>query len=272
MKKSIYHLLFFVLMVAMLFTSCVSGKRFAASEATANRLQNENSEILNRLNASNLQGMELNEDISVLLKEKEALQQEYSSVQNDLMLLSSESGMTIRDQARRLKVLQDIIQAQTDKSASLKNLISQALFNYKSDELNVYEKDGKVYVALEEKLLFKSGSDVVDPLGREALKSLSTILNNTTDFTVDIEGHTDNMPIKTKKFKDNWELSTARALSIVRILTKDYGFDETRITASGRSEFHPVKLNSSFEGRAGNRRTEIILSPDLEEIYKLLYQ
>jgi chemotaxis protein MotB len=272
MKKSIYHLMFFVLMVGLLFTSCVSGKKFAASEATANRLQNENSEVLNRLNLSNLESMKLQEDISLLQKEKLAQQQEYAAVQNDLMMQSTESGMTIRDQARRLKVLQDIIQAQNNKSANLKNLISQALFNYKSDQLNVYEKDGKVYVALEEKLLFKSGSDVVDPLGKEALKSLATILNNTSDFTVDIEGHTDNMPINTKKFKDNWELSTARALSIVRIMTKDYGFDETRITASGRSEFHPVKLNSSLEGRAGNRRTEIILSPDLEEIYKLLYQ
>ena len=121
-------------------------------------------------------------------------------------------------------------------------------------------------------MLFKSGSDVVDPKGKEALKSLANVLNSTSDFTVDIEGHTDDVPIKTQRFKDNWDLSTARASSIVRILTRDYGFDAARITASGKGEFHPVNLNKSVEGRAGNRRTEIILSPDLQEIYKLLYQ
>jgi chemotaxis protein MotB len=87
-----------------------------------------------------------------------------------------------------------------------------------------------------------------------------------------IEGHTDNVPIKTQQFKDNWDLSTARATSILRILTKDYGFDPNRITASGRGEFHPVKTNETIEGRASNRRTEIILSPDLKELFNLLNQ
>jgi chemotaxis protein MotB len=144
--------------------------------------------------------------------------------------------------------------------------------NYKADELYVYIKDGNVYVALEEKLLFKSGSDVVDPKGKEALKSLAMVLNDTKDIIVIIEGHTDNVPIKTKLFEDNWDLSTARATSIVRILTNDYGFDPSRITASGKGKFHPVKTNETEEGRAGNRRIEVIISPDLIEIYKLLYQ
>jgi len=87
-----------------------------------------------------------------------------------------------------------------------------------------------------------------------------------------IEGHTDNIPIKTQVFKDNWDLSTARATSIVRFLTKDNGFDSSRITASGRGEFHPLKGNETAEGRAGNRRTEVILSPDMKELYKLLNQ
>ena len=89
---------------------------------------------------------------------------------------------------------------------------------------------------------------------------------------MNIEGHTDNVAIKTKQFQDNWDLSTARATSIVRLLTKDGGFDPNRITASGRGEFHPEKTNETAEGRAGNRRTDIILSPDLKELYKLLYQ
>jgi chemotaxis protein MotB len=180
--------------------------------------------------------------------------------------------MTIADQAKRLKSLQDMIQAQKQVMTNLQNSIAKALMNYKADELTVYIKDGNVYVSLQEKLLFKSGSDVVDPKGKEALKTLADVLSKTSDITVMIEGHTDNVPIKTGQFKDNWDLSTARATSIVRILTKDDAFDPARISASGRGEFHPVKSNDTAEGRAGNRRTEVILSPDLKELYKLLYQ
>ena len=142
--------------------------------------------------------------------------------------------------------------------------------NYKTDELSVYVKDGNVYVSLAEKLLFKSGSDVVDPKGKEALKTLAQVLNSTKDITVMIEGHTDNVPIKTNKFKDNWDLSVARATSIVRILTNDYKIVPTRLTASGKSEFFPKADNDTAEGRASNRRTEIILSPKLDELMKLL--
>ena len=154
-----------------------------------------------------------------------SLQNEYTSVQNELKELSAESKMTIADQAKRLKNLQNMIQAQKDVMSRLKNSIADALIKFKSDELSVYIKDGNVYVALQEKLLFKSGSDVVDPKGKEALKSLAVVLNNTKDINVMIEGHTDSIPIKTVMFKDNWDLSTARATSIVRILTVDNNFD-----------------------------------------------
>jgi chemotaxis protein MotB len=272
MKNSIRTLTFLTLVAGLLFTSCVSNKKFLASEVRADKLQIENATTHSQLNESNMQAMKLKKEKADLQKEKDAAQKEYASIQNDLMLLSAESNMTIREQAERLKELQDVMQTQTENTTRLKNSISKALLNYKTDELNVYQQNGNVYVSLEEKLLFKSGSDVVDPKGKEALKSLANVLNSTTDFTVDIEGHTDDVPIKTQRFKDNWDLSTARASSIVRILTEDYGFDTSRITASGKSEFHPVNMNTSVEGRAGNRRTEIILSPDLQEIYKLLYQ
>jgi len=236
-----------------------------ASEDRVNKLQKDNDKAQSQLNDCNAKVKALNDD-------KANLQNEYASVQNNLKDLTSQSKMTIADQAKRLKSLQDIIQNEKDVMTKLKNSITDALLNYKTDELNVYIKDGKVYVSLEEKLLFKSGSDVVDIKGKEALKSLAKVLNGTSDITVLVEGHTDNVPIKTKLFEDNWDLSTARATSIVRILTKDYGFNSDRITASGRGQFHPVKSNDTAEGRASNRRTEIILSPDLKEIYQLLLQ
>ena len=265
MKKTFYYLAFVSLIISVSFSSCVSSKKFKASEARVSQLQTDKANVQNKLN-------ECDKNVKDLNDQKTSLLNENSLVQNDLKSLTTESKMTIADQARRLKSLQDMIQAQKNVMSKLKNSIADALMNYKTDELSVYTEDGNVYVSLAEKLLFKSGSDVVDPKGKEALKSLAQVLNSTKEITVMIEGHTDNVPIKTNIFKDNWDLSTARATSIVRILTKDNGFDPSRITASGRSQFHPVKENETVEGRAGNRRTEVILSPDLKELYKLLEQ
>ena len=265
MKKTFHSLAFLSVIITLLFTSCVATKKFKASEAKVHNLQIDSSNTHGLLTDCNIKVKELND-------QKESLLNENSLINNDLQALSTESKMTIADQAKRLKKLQDMIQSQRDVMAKLKNSIADALMNYKTDELSVYVKDGNVYVSLSEKLLFKSGSDVVDPKGKAALKTLAQVLNTTKDITVMIEGHTDNVPIKTNIFKDNWDLSTARATSIVRILTKENSFDANRITASGRSQFHPVKENETAEGRAGNRRTEVILSPDMKELYKLLYQ
>jgi chemotaxis protein MotB len=237
-------------------TSCGPSKKLLASQARADKCEKEKANTQSQLNDCNTQ-------VANLKNENE-------KAQNNLKLLSTESNMTIADQAKRLKSLQTIIQSQRDVMTKLKKSITDALLNYKTDELYVYIKDGNVYVSMEEKLLFKSGSDVVNPKGKEALKTLAQVLNSTKDITVMIEGHTDNVPIKTSQFTDNWALSTDRANSIVRILTVDNGFDANRITASGRSQFHPVKTNETADGRAGNRRTEVILSPDLKELFKLL--
>ena len=243
-----------------------------ASEARNDKYLKDSANTHSQLNECNAQVKNLNEEKASLQNEKSSLQNENALIQNDLKALSAESKMTIADQAKRLKKLQEMIQSQKDVMAKLKNSIGEALMNYNTDELNVHIKNGNVYVSLEEKLLFKSGSDVVDPKGKEALKSLAKVLNSTKDINVMIEGHTDNVPIKTKLYEDNWDLSTARATSIVRILTKDYGFDSNRITASGKGKFHPVKTNETAAGRAANRRTEVILSPDLKELFTLLDQ
>ncbi len=265
MKKINYVLPLSTLILCVLLTSCGPSKKLVASRAWVNQLQVDSTNTHNQLNDCNTQ-------VKNLIDERTALQTENALVINDLNTLSSSSKMTIAEQANRLKMLQNMLQAQRDVMSNLKNSISDALMKYKTDELSVYIKDGSVYVSLQEKLLFKSGSDVVNPTGVSALKSLALVLNSTKDINVMIEGHTDNVPIKTKLFKDNWDLSTARATSIVRILTKDNGFDSSRITASGKGEFHPLKANDTVEGRAGNRRTEVILSPDLNELYKLLNQ
>lgn len=265
MKKSFHSLAFLALILSLLLVSCGPGKKLVSSKAQVAQLEKAIADKQNQLATCNEQVKQLNND-------KLSLQNDNITVLDDLNALSAKSKMTIADQAKRLKSLQDMIQNQKGLMLDLKNSIASVLMNYKTDELSIYTKDGNIYVSLQEKLLFKSGSDVVDPKGKQALKSLAQVLNNTNNISVLIEGHTDNVPIKTKLFQDNWDLSTARATSIVRILTTDNGFDPNRITATGRSEFHPVNSNNTAEDRAANRRTEVILSPDLNELYKLLNQ
>ncbi len=165
--------------------------------------------------------------------------------------------------------MQALLAQQKDKSDQLKNKMSEALKGFNSNELTVIQKNGKVYVSLSENLLFPSGSAVVNPKGVDALSKLAAVLNLNTDVAVNIEGHTDSIPIR-GRFKDNWDLSTARANSIVRILVDNYRVDPVRVIASGHSFFDPLESNATPEGRAKNRRTEIILSPKLDEMYKLL--
>jgi chemotaxis protein MotB len=279
MKKSFQYLVFSTMIFSLLFTSCVSNKKYVASEDKVYNLRKDSvnksvqlDECYDQVKNLKNEKASLQFDKSSLQNDKASLQIENSEGQDNLKALSDESKLTIEAQAKRLRDFQEIIQTQSDIMNKLKNSIAEALMNYEADELSIYLKNGNVYVSLQEKLLFKSGSDVVDPKGTEALKKLAQVLKNTKDINVIIEGHTDNVPIQTKLYKDNWDLSTARATAIVRILTKDNGFDEKRITASGRSQFHPVQANETDEGRAGNRRTEVILSPDLKELYKLLNQ
>lgn len=272
MKRTTYVILSSFLILSFILTSCGPGKKLVASRVHVANLQMDSTTTHGQLTDCNNQVTNLNAEKATLQDQKTSLQNQNASVHSDLKALSSSSEMTIADQATRLRNLQNIIQSQKDVLSRLKNSISNALMKYKTDELSVSIKDGSVYVSMQEKLLFNSGSDVVDPKGIMALKSLAIILNSTKDINVQIEGHTDNVPIRTAIFKDNWDLSTARATAIVRILTTGDGFDPSRITSSGRGEFHPLKPNETAEGRAGNRRTEVILSPDLKELYQMLNQ
>jgi chemotaxis protein MotB len=171
---------------------------------------------------------------------------------------------------KRLAELQGIINAQDSLLNALNNTVKKALMAFKSDEISVEMKNGKVYVSLSDKLLFKSGSAQVEEKGLEAIRTLADVLNKNPDIDVQIEGHTDNIPIKTAKYEDNWALSADRALSIVRLLSVEHGVNPKRLQAAGRGEFYPKASNETAEGRAKNRRTEIILSPKLDELYKLI--
>ena len=178
----------------------------------------------------------------------------------------------LQEREQALNELRDVIARQDSITKRLNDVIRNALLGFNSDELSVEVKNGKVYVSMSDKLLFKSGSVAVETKGKEAIKLLADVLDKNPDIDILIEGHTDNVPIKTAVYRDNWDLSVARATSIVRILTEEYEIIPTRLTASGKGEFSPRATNETTEGKALNRRTEIILSPKLDEIMQLLNQ
>lgn len=205
--------------------------------------------------------------------EKLALNDSLKKKQQDLFrkekaLDSLQQNLASRE--KKLSELQSLLNQKDSAAAALKSQLSKALLGFEKSDLSVEQRNGKVYVSMAEKLLFKSGSTAVDPKGVDALKKLAAVLKQNPNLTIEIEGHTDNVPLAgTGMMKDNWDLSVLRATSIIRILT-DSGVDPKQITASGRGEYFPVASNDSPEGKAKNRRTEIILSPRLDELMKLL--
>ncbi len=171
----------------------------------------------------------------------------------------------------RLTEMEEMLYRKDSIMNALRRTVSDALLGFEGQGLSVTQKNGKVYVSLEEKLLFGSGSTVVDPNGKRALQQLARVLARNPEIRIMIEGHTDDVPFrKGSSIKDNWDLSVLRATSIVRILLESADIDPKRITAAGRGEFLPVDPAKTPEARRKNRRTEIILSPNLDELYKIL--
>ncbi|MCS7028976.1 MAG: OmpA family protein [Bacteroidia bacterium] len=182
----------------------------------------------------------------------------------------AERERLLKQKEQRVAELEAIMSRQDSALKALNTVVKNALLGFNKDELSVEMKNGRIYVLMNDKLLFKSGSATVEEKGKEALKKLSTVLLKNPDIDILVEGHTDNLPIKNALYKDNWDLSTARANSIVRILSQEYKVPEKRLTAAGRAEFVPRADNSTAEGRAKNRRTEIILTPKLDELFKII--
>jgi chemotaxis protein MotB len=187
-----------------------------------------------------------------------------------LNMALKQKGEELAQREKRLAELEAYIRRQDSITNALNDIVKRALLSFNSDELTVEMKNGKVYVSLSDKLLFKSGSADVEEKGKDAIKKVAEILNKNPEIDVLIEGHTDNKPIKTDKFDDNWDLSTARASNIVRLLSDENKVNAKRLTAAGRGEYMPKVSNDTPEGRAKNRRTEIILSPKLDELYKMI--
>ena len=172
---------------------------------------------------------------------------------------------------RRMAELENILSRKDSAVNALKAKVSAALLGFEGKGLTVMQKNGKVYVSLEDKLLFKSGSYDIDPQGANAIKELAKVLAVNTDINVMIEGHTDDVPYKGKsELKDNWDLSVKRATTVVRALLQNPNVDPQRIVAAGHSEYVPLDRENTAAARQKNRRTEIILTPKLDELLNIL--
>lgn len=177
----------------------------------------------------------------------------------------------LAERSSRIEALEKIISAKDAKMNALKNSLSKALTNFEGKGLTVEQRNGKIYVSMENKLLFGSGSWSVASEGSQAVAQLGKVLAENQDISVLIEGHTDNVPYNgSGALIDNWDLSMKRATAIVHILEENKRIDPQNLTAAGRGEFAPVASNETGEGKAKNRRIEVILTPKLDEITKLL--
>jgi chemotaxis protein MotB len=253
-------------------------RRLQSARERLNRTERSNRDLMSQL--SGMQAGNAKETKALLeqihntqnnlqLRENEvlALEKEMYSRKKKLDLLQKELGK--RDQ--KLKELEAALIRKDAAVKELKNTVIDALTGFEGDGLSISTKNGKVYVSMDEKLLFKSGSYQVDMRGVQALDQLADVLAQNKDINVTIEGHTDNVPYNgTGELIDNWDLSVKRATSIVRILIKNKSVDPKRLTVAGRSKYAPVDINETPVGRSKNRRTEIILTPKLDELFRLM--
>lgn len=236
-----------------------------AAQAEKEKLDAEHQQKMkNAQNESQKTNAELLQMQIDLEKQKQVLDQKeksLASLQNEIQLKSD-----------RINELEKSLNEQKLQSENLKNTIKNALTQFDAGELEVYSKEGKVYVSMSDKLLFKSGSTIVEAKGIEALGKLAEVIKKNPDIMVNVEGHTDNVPYKSNNgfLKDNWDLSLMRASSVLHILTEKYFVSRLQLMASGKGEFSPKATNVTPEGKAQNRRTEIILTPKIDKVMQLL--
>jgi chemotaxis protein MotB len=278
MKKMYCFIFLTVLLLSA--SSCVTKKKYLLAEngrlealSQGEALKNQLVSCMDESNALSGRLEQLLVDTTAMgreIRHRQALLSSNLGEQDKLNALLHQKMEELTRREQTINELQEMINRQNERVQALLGSVKDALLGFGSDELTVEEKNGKVYVALSDKLLFESGSANVDKRGKEALSKLGGVLNKQTDIDVFIEGHTDTKPIHTVQFKDNWDLSVIRATSVVRILTREYGVSPLQIQPCGRGEFLPVATNETAEGRSRNRRTEIIMAPKLDKLLNIL--
>jgi chemotaxis protein MotB len=225
------------------------------------------------LNTANIRASGLSEQIELLKKSNSNLLEQMASLQ-----VISKTGAesikrsleAINDQSSYIKELTKTMQYKDSVSLTLVMNLKKSLQDFNDKDVNIEVRQGVVYISLSDNLLFKSGSDNINPKAEVVLGKIASILNDQKELEILVEGHTDNVPISTTCVEDNWDLSAKRATAVVRTLQKKYKVAPERMTAGGRSEFMPKTTNATGEGRSQNRRTDILILPKLDQFFKLL--
>jgi len=223
----------------------------------------------------------LHRDIAGLRRDIATLQGNYNTLNDKYGALNtsynsstsrvSQLSADLQKREQRLKEVEDILKKRDEATNALKDKLQKALLGFQQNGLSVDIRNGKVYVSLTDKLLFPSGSIVIDDRGKAALKQLAIVMQKEPDINMAVEGHTDNKKITNLgQIKDNWDLSVLRATSVTRYLTEVEKIDPKRLTATGKGEFQPVDTGTTAEALSKNRRIEIVLSPKLDELYNLI--
>ncbi|MBI6118449.1 OmpA/MotB family protein [Salegentibacter maritimus] len=257
----------------LLFSSCVSNKKYAELEEKQKQTQDELNTATIKLNACLEDKQDLNQQISRLNNTNAALLNNVG----DLATLSKKEAEnlersleSIKEKDLAIQSMRDAISKKDSVTLALVTSLKGALGNMADEDIEINVEKGVVYVSISDKLLFDSGRYNVTSRAKEVLGKVATVVKNKPDIEFMVEGHTDDQSIKTAMFEDNWDLSVKRATSVVRVLQDEFGVEPARMTAAGRSYYVPVATNETAEGRAKNRRTRIVVLPKLDQFYGMI--
>jgi chemotaxis protein MotB len=237
-----------LLLAAVIISSCGTGKKLEAANAQITDLQSQNSQLNGEVSG-------LKKQVSELNSQNQAINSQFSSYKKEC-----------QENETELAEMHAALNELAENYSKLEKRLETALADFKDKGLDVYSKDGVIYVDMQDNLLYKTGSAALSPDGKNAIGNLASVLNEYPKLEVIVVGNTDTMHVKGKA--DNWSLSTERANGVVRVLTKEHNVNPGRLTAAGKGKFSPIADNSTAEGRAKNRRTEIVLNPDWDRIWR----
>lgn len=284
-----YSFSLLVLTASIIFSSCVSKKQFTNLETDYNRLQTEQKDLQRNYQESQLQLAEsrtrvasLEERLAEARKNNEDLRAAYAEMQgllNKSLLQNTQGNVNITKLVDEInssnRFIQHLVQAK-NRSDSLNivmiNNLTRSLTRDEMQDLDIKVLKGVVYISLDDRMLYRSGGYEISTKAGEILSKIAKIIMDYKDYSVLVEGNTDTDPISRPNIRNNWDLSALRASSVVQALQNNYGVDPKRLTAAGRGEYNPVATNSTAEGKALNRRTQIIITPELNQFMELIDQ
>lgn len=268
------------LCAALAMTGCVSNKKYAMLQAEHQALQQDYTTMQINLAESRTHGKNLESMLDDGRRNNEQLKANYNRLQKTLdnsIQQNAQGNVNISKLVDQInasnKYIRQLVEAKSKSDSlnlALTTNLTRSLTSAESDEVNVKVLKGVVYISLADNMLFKSGSYEVNDRAMQTLGKIAKIISDYKDYDVLVEGNTDPVPISRTNIRNNWDLSALRASSIVQVLEKDFGVNPSRLTAAGRGEFNPIADNSTELGRQRNRRTEIIITPKLDQFLELI--